>query len=72
MLKPKYPELHRQWRYQQEKDMKKETGGGMSKGETFRFVELYLPFTYLCYDKINPDLKLMINEGHEFYELSEF
>ena len=69
MLMPKNPELHKKWRYQQELKLKKVTGKGMSKKEINRFVRPYIPFTYLCYEKIKPDIKIELDEKHRFIKL---
>lgn len=67
MLQPKNPSLHVKWRWQQEQELRKKTGRGMNKKEIQRFVGLFLPLTYACYEKIKPDTKWWINERHGFY-----
>lgn len=69
MLKPDSPDLHQRWRWQQERELKKKTGKGMSKKEIQRFVGLFLPFTYVGYEKIKPQVKIRINKRHEFYKI---
>ncbi len=67
MLKPDSSQLHLQWRQQQELELKQKTGRGMSRKEIEHFVIPYLPFTYVCYDKVQPDVLLRINEKHRIY-----
>ncbi|MDP3734609.1 MAG: hypothetical protein Q8R37_05255 [Nanoarchaeota archaeon] len=72
MLKPSNTKLHTQWRYKQEQELKKRAGKGMTKTEINRFVEPYLPFTYLCYEKVKPDALFLINEHHCFSKVRYF
>jgi len=69
MLKADSLKLHEEWRYQQEFELKKKKNSGMSRKEVSRFVDVYLPFTLLCYEKIKPDVKIMVNKKHEFYKI---
>lgn len=69
MLKADSPEVHKKWRLLQEKRLKAERGMGMSKQEVHAFVEPFLPFTYVCYDLIRPDVKVLIDEKHNFYRI---
>ncbi|MDP3698858.1 MAG: hypothetical protein Q8R47_04680 [Nanoarchaeota archaeon] len=67
MLKADSPEVHKKWRLLQETRLKEKKGQGMSKQEVHTFVEPFLPFTYVCYDLIKPDVKVLIDEQHNFY-----
>ncbi len=67
MLKPDSSRLHFQWRWQQEKELKKKTGRGMTKQQVERFVQPYLPFTYACYEKVKADAVLRIDKEHSIY-----
>ncbi len=67
LFKPDSPNLHQKWRWQQERQLKRKTGKGMNQTEINRFVGLYLPFTYLCYDLLKPDVKVFIDKNHHFY-----
>ncbi len=69
MLKPDSVSSIKQWRNQQEEELKQKKGQGMSKEQISNFVEPYLPFTYLCYDKIKPNLRILIDKTHRFYKL---
>lgn len=69
MLKADSPEVHKKWRLLQEKRLKATKGEGMSKEEVHAFVEPFLPFTYVCYDLIKPDVKVLIDEKHNFYKI---
>ncbi|MEK6939740.1 MAG: P-loop NTPase fold protein [Nanoarchaeota archaeon] len=69
MLKADSPEVHKKWRLLQEKRLKAVKGMGMSKKEVHAFVEPFLPFTYVCYDLIKPDVKILIDEKHNFYKI---
>ncbi|HIG92842.1 MAG: hypothetical protein QT02_C0010G0013 [archaeon GW2011_AR9] len=70
MLRPDSMDFHQQWRYQQEKELRQKTGRGMTKTEIDHFVGLFLPFTYLCYEKIKPDVRILINKKHEWYKMT--
>lgn len=72
MLQPTSLELHKKWRLQQEKELKQKTGQGMTQKEIDEFVEPYLPFTYLCYEKIKPKVKILVNEQHKFYKMVKY
>ena len=72
MLKPDSGTLHFHWRWRQERELRKRTGKGMNQAEVEKFVSLYLPFTYLCYDKIRSDMLVKINRKHEFYRLQYY
>lgn len=69
MLKADSPEVHTKWRLLQEKRLKAKKGQGMSKTEVHAFVEPFLPFTYVCYDLIKPNAKVLIDEKHNFYKI---
>jgi len=69
MLKADSPEVHKRWRLLQEKRLKEKKGMGMSKQEVHAFVEPFLPFTYVCYDLIKSDVKVLIDEKHNFYRI---
>ncbi len=66
MLKSKSIRSHLLWREQQERELKERRGQGMSSTEIERFVNLFLPFTYLCYEKIKSDATILIDEKHVF------
>ncbi len=70
MLKADSPEVHKKWRLLQEQRLKEKKGEGMGKKEVYAFVEPYLPFTYVCYDLIKPDVKVLIDEKHNFYRIT--
>ncbi|MBS3165959.1 hypothetical protein J4444_02450 [Candidatus Woesearchaeota archaeon] len=70
MMKADTPELHVRWRLKQEKELKKRTGKGLSDHEVKRLVSFYLPFTYLCYDKVKPDVLIGVNKKHVMYRKS--
>ncbi len=67
MLKPSSIKVHQEWRSLQERRLRKSKGGGMNIKEIKGFVEPYLPFTYLCYDKIVPDFKIFIDKKHNYF-----
>ena len=69
MMKPSSAELHKKWRLQQERELKKKKGRGMDKQKVFEFVDIFLPFTYLCYERMRADLTILIDENHDFYKL---
>lgn len=61
--------LHHKWRLQQERELRKKKRQGMNKDKIETFVSVYLPLTYVCYEKIKPDVKIMINSRHELYKM---
>ncbi len=68
MLKPDAPELHTRWRRQQERELRRRTGrAGMTKAEINHFVQVYLPFTYVSYEKVKADVLLRIDKKHHLY-----
>ncbi len=69
MLKADSSEVHKRWRSLQEKKLKEDKGQGMSRQEVHAFVEPFLPFTYVCYDLLRPDAKVLIDEKHNFYRI---
>jgi len=69
MLKADSPDVHKRWRLLQEQKLKAKKGQGMSKQEVHAFVEPFLPFTYVCYDLLKPDVKVLIDEKHNFYRI---
>ncbi len=70
MLKADSSEVHKRWRLLQEKKLKEKKGQSMSQREVYAFVEPFLPFTYVCYDLIKPDVKVLIDEKHNFYKIN--
>ena len=70
MLKADSPEVHKKWRLLQEQKLKEKKGQCMSKQEVHAFVEPFLPFTYVCYNLIKPDVKVLIDEKHNFYRIT--
>ena len=66
MLKPLSSDLHLRWRLQQEKELREKRGEGMSKEAVGYFVDMYLPWTYVCYDKVKAGTILEINQQHHF------
>ncbi len=69
MLKADSPEAHKEWRLLQEKQLRKKKGQSMSRQKVYDFVEPFLPFTYVCYDLIDPDAKVLIGGDHNFYNI---
>ena len=66
MMKPESNNLILKWRNDQENELKAKKGSGMNFSEIKRFVNVYLPLTYVCYDKIKADVILTSNKKHEF------
>ncbi len=71
MLQPSSASLHKKWRYEQEKELKKEKKKGMTKKEINHFVDIYLSLTYVCYNLVKPDIKIFINKNHRFYKIKK-
>jgi len=61
--------LQIKWRLEQEKELKKKKGQGMTKAQIITFVNRFLPISYLCYKKIKEDIRILINNKHEFYKI---
>ncbi len=70
MLYPDRPELHENWRLEQERKLIERRGTGLDEDRLREMVRLFLPFTYLCYEKLQPDLRLHIDHLHRFYRVS--
>lgn len=66
MLCPKKAALHVKWRQQQEEELKQARGDGMTPTQVEYFVNIFLPFTYLCYEKITADVVVVIDDKHKF------
>ena len=69
MLKPTSAEVHKKWRLQQERELQMKKGSGMSASAVSHFVDEYLPFTYVCYEKIKADTTIYLNENHRIYRM---
>ncbi len=70
MLKPTSSKLHHRWRLQQENELKQKKRVGMSAAAIQHFVDMFLPLTYVCYEKIKADVILSIDEKHRIYTKS--
>lgn len=70
MLRPDDKDLHKTWRFEKERAMRSQKGAGMSREQIDRYVDLYLPFTYLCYERAEPDVVISVNAGHELYRIA--
>lgn len=66
MIMPDNPALHLKWRNQQENDLRRKHGKGLSKTGVLDLVNGFLPFTYLCYSKINPDVRVRVDSRHKY------
>ena len=62
-IEPQNIQLHKKWRYNQEVN---DNGGKLSREETDKFVEPYLPFIALFYEKVKADDTLILNDKQEF------
>ena len=71
VLQPDSNMCHKIWRWKQETELFERTGHGKSKQEIYEFVEPFLPLTYVCYEKLKPDVKIKINRFHTFYKMIE-
>ncbi len=69
MLQPDSPGLHEKWRLEQENDLAVRSGSRLPEERVREMVRLFLPFTYLGYKKIIPDVRLHIDRRHRFYRL---
>lgn len=69
VLRPDSPVLHLVWREQQEAELRARTGQGLSPAEVQDLVRHFLPFTYLCYERIRADLCIGIDRRHRYYHL---
>ncbi len=69
MLRPKKSTLHVKWRQQQEEELKQARGIGMTPPQIEHFVNIFLPFTYLCYEKIKADAVIVIDDKHQLSKI---
>jgi D-glycerate 3-kinase len=69
MMVPDSLSIIGKWRNDQERELKAKKGSGMTPEEVKRFVEMYLPLTFVCYDRLKPDVTLISNDKHEFYDI---
>jgi pantothenate kinase-related protein Tda10 len=70
VLRPDSPTLHLIWREQQEAELRERTGQGLSPGEVRELGRHFLPFTYLCYERVRADLCIGIDDRHRYYRRS--
>jgi D-glycerate 3-kinase len=70
MLRPDSPLLHEGWRLERERDLRAHTGSGLPEEHLRDYVRRFLPLTYLCYEKITPDMRIWINKEHSYYEIN--
>ena len=72
MLKPPNPQMHKIWRNQAEQQLKKSTNssGSMTTQQINHFVDVFLPLTYVCYDKIKPNCIIDVNKDHTFSKIN--
>ena len=70
MLRPDSPQLHEGWRLEREKDLMAHTGVGLPEEQVYAYVRPFLPLTYLCYEKITPDMRFCINKEHTYYAIT--
>src|SRR3989344_6014604 len=70
-LIPDSSDLHLKWRLQQETELNQKKGQSMTLEQIRHFVSLFLPLTYVCYEKLRPDVRIKINADHKFYEFRE-
>lgn len=68
MLQPDSPGLHEKWRLEQENDLAVRSGSRLPAERVREMVRLFLPFTYLAYEKMVPDLRIRIDRRHRFRE----
>ena len=70
MLRPDSPRLHAGWRLEREQELIAHTGIGMTERQVFDNVHPFLPISYLCYEKVTPDMRIDINENHRYYNIT--
>jgi D-glycerate 3-kinase len=67
-MMPTSLQLHKKWRWEQEKgNVSDGKGKGMTKAEVEGFVDRYLPLLAYCYDSIEADFTISIDENHRFH-----
>ncbi|MDP8235703.1 MAG: hypothetical protein P9M08_04925 [Candidatus Erginobacter occultus] len=71
-LYPDSPDLHERWRLEQERDLQVRRGSGLGEEQVREMVRLFLPFTYLCYDKLEPAIRLHIDRDHRCHRIETF
>lgn len=69
MIYPDSSSCHKLWRLLQEQRLKKSKHQGMSSKQISHFVDVYLPLTYVCYDKIHWDAQIKVDKLHNYYDV---
>jgi len=68
-LQPDSPDRHEEWRLAQERELAARAGARLPEDRIREMVRLFLPFTYLAYEKLVPDLRIQIDCRHRFRRL---
>jgi|APSaa5957512622_1039677.scaffolds.fasta_scaffold91913_1 D-glycerate 3-kinase len=69
MIVPDSSSCHKLWRLLQEKRLKEKKHEGMTTSQVSHFVDVFLPFTYVCYDKIKSDIIIKVDKLHNYYRV---
>lgn len=69
MIKPDTSEVHNYWRLLQEKKLQNKKKQGMTPAQIKTFVQPFLPFTYVCYDRIKANAIIHVDRKHNYYKL---
>jgi putative hydrolase of the HAD superfamily len=69
LLDENFSNLQLKWRLQQEVELKKRKGEAQTNEDIIDFVKLLMPFSYVCYEKLKPEIKIKINKNHIFYDV---
>lgn len=64
MLRPDSPGLIERWRLEQEHELIAATGEGLTDEQVRELVRCFLPFTYLCYERVQADVVIELDENH--------
>ncbi len=63
------PNIHKEWRFLQAKRLCKAKGKCMTKEEVNYFVDIFIPWTFLCYEKIKPNSTIFVDKKHNYYKI---
>ncbi|MDP8235519.1 MAG: hypothetical protein P9M08_03980 [Candidatus Erginobacter occultus] len=70
MLYPDSSELHGRWRLEQERKLAARRGSRLAEKRLREMVRLFLPFSYLGYERIVPDVRIHLDPEHRCYRLT--
>jgi D-glycerate 3-kinase len=69
MIRPPSLGVHKEWRALQERRLCKKKGQCMNPEEINHFIDIYLPLTVVCYEKIKPNSTIFVDKKHNYYKV---